>query len=75
MINIKHVFTFEITIINKSRARILKHLWFFLDYERSDECIDFTIMFVFLYLCTAQLVEIMLQFQTSGVVFEKSIYR
>ncbi|KAF0750348.1 Uncharacterized protein FWK35_00017665 [Aphis craccivora] len=43
--------------------------------KRSDVCIDFTmlcvflfILFIFLYLCTREPVEIMLQFQTMGVV-------
>ncbi|KAF0701574.1 Uncharacterized protein FWK35_00035614 [Aphis craccivora] len=42
-----------------------------LDSERSDECIDFTmlcIFFFFLCLCTRESVKIMLQFQTMGVV-------
>ncbi|KAF0707204.1 Uncharacterized protein FWK35_00032577, partial [Aphis craccivora] len=38
-----------------------------LDSERSDECIDFTMLCVFfLFLCTRESVEIMLQFQTFG---------
>ncbi|KAF0755107.1 Uncharacterized protein FWK35_00010088 [Aphis craccivora] len=37
--------------------------------ERSDECIDFTMLcFFFLLLYTRERVEIMLQFQTLGVV-------
>ncbi|KAF0714213.1 Uncharacterized protein FWK35_00037994 [Aphis craccivora] len=43
-----------------------------LDSERSDECIDSTILcvffFFFLCLCTRERVEIMLQFQTMGVI-------
>ncbi|KAF0747305.1 Uncharacterized protein FWK35_00022364 [Aphis craccivora] len=41
-----------------------------LDSERSDECIDFTILCVFFFvcLCTQERVEIVLQFQTLGVV-------
>ncbi|KAF0755409.1 hypothetical protein FWK35_00017989, partial [Aphis craccivora] len=40
------------------------------DSERSDECIDFTMLCVFFLvcLCTRESVEIMLQFQTMGVV-------
>ncbi|KAF0752398.1 Uncharacterized protein FWK35_00032042 [Aphis craccivora] len=43
----------------------------FLDSERSEKCIDFTMMcvfFFFLCLCTRESVEIMLEFQTLGVV-------
>ncbi|KAF0764553.1 Uncharacterized protein FWK35_00026184 [Aphis craccivora] len=42
-----------------------------IDSERSDECIDFTMLcvfFFFLCLCTRESVEIMLEFQTLGVV-------
>ncbi|KAF0754954.1 Uncharacterized protein FWK35_00026439, partial [Aphis craccivora] len=41
-----------------------------LDSERNDECIDFTMLcvFFFLCLCTRERVEIMLEFQTLGVV-------
>ncbi|KAF0773766.1 Uncharacterized protein FWK35_00000042 [Aphis craccivora] len=41
-----------------------------LDSEQSDECIDFTMLFIFFFvcLCTRQHVGIMLQFQTLGVI-------
>ncbi|KAF0748376.1 Uncharacterized protein FWK35_00031479, partial [Aphis craccivora] len=41
-----------------------------LNSDRSDECIDFTMLcvFFFLCLCTRESVEIMLQFQNMGVV-------
>ncbi|KAE9537406.1 hypothetical protein AGLY_006429 [Aphis glycines] len=38
--------------------------------KQSDECIDSTMMIVFLCLYTEKLVEIMLQFQTSGMVYD-----
>ncbi|KAF0731369.1 Uncharacterized protein FWK35_00037547 [Aphis craccivora] len=43
--------------------------------ERSDECIDFTMLrvFFFLCLCTRESVEIMLQFQTLGVVSDSKM--
>ncbi|KAF0750935.1 Uncharacterized protein FWK35_00031388, partial [Aphis craccivora] len=49
---------------------IVNHLHKFLfteDSERSDECIDFTMLCVFLCLCIRERVELMLQFQTLGV--------
>ncbi|KAF0752767.1 Uncharacterized protein FWK35_00008874 [Aphis craccivora] len=48
-----------------------------LDSERSDECIDFTMLccvfFFFLCLCTQERVEIMLQFKTLGVVSDSKM--
>ncbi|KAF0757145.1 Uncharacterized protein FWK35_00013362 [Aphis craccivora] len=45
-----------------------------LDSERNDECIDFTMLYVFfLCLCTRERVEIMLQFQTLGVVSDSKL--
>ncbi|KAF0770320.1 Uncharacterized protein FWK35_00022905 [Aphis craccivora] len=43
--------------------------------ERSDECIDFTTLsvFFFLCLCTRERVEIMLQFQNLRVVSDRKI--
>ncbi|KAF0758456.1 Uncharacterized protein FWK35_00016390 [Aphis craccivora] len=44
--------------------------------ERSDECIDFTmrcVFFFFVCLCTRESVEIMLQFQTLGVVSDSKM--
>ncbi|KAF0750067.1 Uncharacterized protein FWK35_00011251 [Aphis craccivora] len=44
--------------------------------ERSDECIDFTMLcmfFFFLCLCTRERVKIMLQFQTLGVVSDSKM--
>ncbi|KAF0744087.1 Uncharacterized protein FWK35_00025880 [Aphis craccivora] len=44
---------------------------FHMNSERSDECIDFTMLcffFFFICLCTRERVEIMLQFQTLKVV-------
>ena len=48
----------------------LKNINRILDSEWSDECIDFTMLcfFFFLCLCTRERVEIMLEFQTLGVV-------
>ncbi|KAF0751757.1 Uncharacterized protein FWK35_00020567, partial [Aphis craccivora] len=45
------------------------------DSERSDECIDFTMFcfFFFMCLCTRERVEIMLQFQTLGVVSDRKM--
>ncbi|KAF0756528.1 Uncharacterized protein FWK35_00008118 [Aphis craccivora] len=52
---------------------ILQCYVFFLDSERCDECIDFTMMCVFFFVSVYTvhhnyLFEIMLQFQTMGVV-------
>ncbi|KAF0758673.1 hypothetical protein FWK35_00031166, partial [Aphis craccivora] len=45
-----------------------------LDSERSDECIDFTMLCVFFFcLYTRESVEIMLQFQTLGVVSDSKL--
>ncbi|KAF0771826.1 Uncharacterized protein FWK35_00001119 [Aphis craccivora] len=52
----------------------LAKLLVILDSERSDECIDFTMLCVFLLcLCTRERVEIMLQFQTLGVVSDSKM--
>ncbi|KAF0762849.1 Uncharacterized protein FWK35_00031908 [Aphis craccivora] len=53
----------------------MKLLGIILDSERSDECIDFTMLcvFFFLFLCTRESVEIMLQFQTLGVVSDSKM--
>ncbi|KAF0764489.1 Uncharacterized protein FWK35_00016518 [Aphis craccivora] len=45
-----------------------------LDSERSNDCIDFTMLCVFFVcLCTRERVEIMLQFQTLGVVSDSEM--
>ncbi|KAF0769241.1 Uncharacterized protein FWK35_00004746, partial [Aphis craccivora] len=45
-----------------------------IDSERSDECIDFTMLCVFFVcLCTRERVEIKLQFQTLGVVSDSKM--
>ncbi|KAF0769475.1 Uncharacterized protein FWK35_00007695 [Aphis craccivora] len=46
-----------------------------LDSERSDECIDFTMLLCFFFVClfTRERVEIMLQFQTLGVVSDSKM--
>ncbi|KAF0766422.1 Uncharacterized protein FWK35_00011568 [Aphis craccivora] len=46
----------------------------FLNSERSDECIDFTMLCVFfLCRCIRERVNIMLQFQTMGVVSDRKM--
>ncbi|KAF0708119.1 Uncharacterized protein FWK35_00027883, partial [Aphis craccivora] len=54
------------------RHSVVCRVWLLiLDSERNDECIDFTMLcvcFFFLCLCTRERVEIILQFQTLGVV-------
>ncbi|KAF0773442.1 Uncharacterized protein FWK35_00002390, partial [Aphis craccivora] len=58
----------NILFISKISILIKFYIEKYHNSERNDECIDFTMLCVFFFLCTRERVEIMLQFQTVGMV-------